>query len=301
MARNGVPEESYTRPVRRILIGLLALVLFGIFLLWRVDSPRVERFRAAVVDAVVPRFDWLMAPVTGLGRIAENLESYTRIYEQNRELRRELQQMKAWREAALQLERKNARLLELNSVRLDPQLTHVTGVVMADSGSPFRRSVLINVGLRDGLQDGWAVMDGLGVVGRIAGMGTGTARVLLLTDPSSRVPVLVQPSGQRAVLSGDNGAFPRLEFLETPENLRAGDRIVTSGDGELFPGGLLVGQVAVGRDGSFRASLSADFGRLEFLRVLRAQPTEPISDSGALVGKGASAGRASPAEAAARD
>lgn len=299
MARNGVPEESYTRPVRRILIGLLALALFGIFLLWRVDSPRVERFRAAVVDAVVPRFDWVMAPATGFGRIVENLESYTRIYEQNRELRRELQQMKAWREAALQLERKNARLLELNSVRLDPQLTHVTGVVMADSGSPFRRSILINVGRRDGLQDGWAVMDGLGVVGRIAGMGNSTARVLLLTDPSSRVPVLVQPSGQRAVLSGDNGAFPRLEFVDTPENLRAGDRIVTSGDGKLFPGGLLVGQVAVGRDGSLRAALSADFGRLEFLRVLRAQPTEPIADSGALVGTGAPP--PAEAEAAARD
>ena len=66
----------------------------------------------------------------------DDFQSYARIYEQNQELRRELQQMKAWREAALQLEQKNARLLDLNQVRLDPQLTHVTGVVLADSGSP---------------------------------------------------------------------------------------------------------------------------------------------------------------------
>ena len=111
--------------------------------------------------------------------------------------------MKLCNEAALLLEQKNARLLDLNQVRLDPRLTHVTGVVLADSGSPFRQSVLLNVGARDGIIDGWATMDGLGLVGRISGVGEKTSRVILLTDSNSRVPVVVQPSGQRAILSGD--------------------------------------------------------------------------------------------------
>lgn len=283
MAREGRSDESYTRPVRRILIGLLAIVLLAVFLLWRVDGPRMERLRAEVVDRVVPGLDGLLAPLTALGRIVENFQSYTRIYEQNRELRRELQQMKAWREAALQLERKNARLLDLNNVRLDPQLTHVTGVVMADSGSPFRKSVLINVGRRDGIRDGWATMDGLGLVGRVSGVGETTARVILLTDPNSRVPVAVQPSGQSAIVAGDNSSLPRLEFLEAPENLRPGDRIVSTGDGGVFPAGLLVGQLVTGRDGSPRARLSADYGRLDFLRVLRSLPRERIEETGDLI------------------
>jgi rod shape-determining protein MreC len=129
----------------------------------------------------------------------EDYSSYARMYEQNQELRRELQQMRAWREAALQLEQRNASLLDLNQVRLDPALTHVTGVVMADSGSPFRKSVLINVGARDGILDGWATMDGLGLVGRISGWAAVVAGVLL-TDSNSRVPVTMQPSGQRAML-----------------------------------------------------------------------------------------------------
>ena len=144
----------------------------------------------------------------------DDFQSYTRIYEQNQELRRELQQMKAWKEAALQLEQKNARLLDLNNVRLDPKLTHVTGVVMADSGSPFRQSVLLNVGARDGIRDGWATMDGIGLVGRISGVGERTARVILLTDSNSRIPVTIQPSGQKALLSGDNCRLPPLEFIE---------------------------------------------------------------------------------------
>ena len=283
MAKTRTGTDEFGRPIRRILVGLLVLFLMAIFLLWRVDSPRVERFRAALVDGVVPSFEWALVPVTKAAAMIDDYQSYTRIYEQNQELRRELQQMKAWKEAALQLEQKNARLLDLNQVRLDPNLTHVTGVVLADSGSPFRQSVLLNVGERDGILDGWATMDGIGLVGRIAGVGPSTSRVILLTDSNSRIPVTVQPSGQKALLSGDNSSLPPLDFLEDQDQVRPGDRVVTSGDGGVFPADLLVGQVALGSDKRLRVVLSADYGRLEFLRVLRSHDLAPITDPGGIV------------------
>ncbi len=284
MARTGnYGPEDFSRPLRRVLVGLLVLVLVGVFLLWRIDSPRVERFRSALIDRVVPSFSWAMTPITKVVTIFDNFQSYSRLYEQNQQLRDELQQMKAWKEAALQLEQKNARLLDLNQVRLDPMLTHVTGVVLADSGSPFRQSVLLNVGERDGIRDGWATMDGIGLVGRISGVGQRTARVILLTDSNSRVPVEVQPSGQKAILSGDNSMLPPLDFLEHPDQIQPGDRVVTSGDGEVFPAGLLVGSVVLGNDKRLRVVLAADYQRLEFLRVLRSHQAEPITDPGALL------------------
>lgn len=283
MASDRSNEADYVRPVRRLVIGVLVLVLLGLFLLWRIDSPRVERFRTAVVDTVVPNMDWAMAPVTRVARMVEDFRSYARIYEQNQELRRELQQMRAWREAALQLEQRNAQLLDMARVRLDPQLTHVTGVVMADAGSPYRQSVLLNVGARDGIVDGWAVMDGLGLAGRVAGVGDRSARVILLTDSNSRVPVIAQPTGQRALLSGDNTPLPVLEFVEAPDSLRPGDRVVSASDGGVFPPGLLVGEVVMATDGRLRVRLAADYGRLDFLRVLRSRPAERIDQSGALL------------------
>ena len=283
MAKTRTGTDEFGRPIRRILVGLLVLFLLAIFLLWRIDSPRVERFRAALVDRVVPSFEWALVPITKAAAMIDDYQSYTRIYEQNQELRRELQQMKAWKEAALQLEQKNARLLDLNQVRLDPKLTHVTGVVLADSGSPFRQSVLLNVGERDGILDGWATMDGIGLVGRIAGVGTSTSRVILLTDSNSRIPVTVQPSGQKALLSGDNSSLPPLDFLEDQDQVRPGDRVVTSGDGGVFPADLLVGQVALGSDKRLRVLLSADYGRLEFLRVLRSHDLAPITDPGGVI------------------
>ena len=283
MARARGTEDIYRRPLRRLFLALTCVVLVALLLLWRIDNPRAESLRAAIVDRVVPNLEWALGPVTWAGRLVEDFEGYARVYDQNQDLRRELRQMRAWREAAIQLEQENARLLDLNKVRLSPDLTYVTGVVRTDSGSPFRRSVLLNIGSEDGIRDGWAAMDGLGLVGRISGVGARTARVLLLTDGNSRIPVTIQPSGKRAILAGDTTARPVLDFVEAPDDVQAGDRIVTSGDGGVFPPDLAVGQVERGADGRLRVRLSADTSRLEFLRVLRSRPVTGIDTSGTLL------------------
>ncbi len=283
MAKNRGDDDEFTGPLRLVLVGILVMFLLGLFLVWRIDSPRVERLRASLVDRFVPAVQWMTAPITWVSDVAGDFQSYERLYAQNQQLREELRQMKAWKEAALQLEQKNARLLDLNKVRLDPMLTHLTGLVLADSGSPFRQSVLINAGARDGVIDGWAAMDGIGLVGRISGVGTKTARVVLLTDTNSRVPVTVQPSGQRAFLSGDNSPLPPLDFVEDPDALRPGDLVVSSGDGGIFPAGLVVGKVVVQADKRLRVQLEADFDRLEYLRILRSHAADPITATGSLV------------------
>ena len=78
-------------------------------------------------------------------------------------------------------------------------------------------------------------MDGLGVVGRIAGTGASTSRVLLLTDPTSKVPVLLQPSGQRALLVGDTDGAQALGCLELDEEDLALCSFVCSGKYEYGP------------------------------------------------------------------
>lgn len=284
MARDRSQSNEYSGPLRRMLTAVLIFMLLGVFLVWRIDSPRVERFRAAVTDRFVPNLTWAMAPVTGTINMLNDFQSYQRLAAQNKELRSELRRMQAWKEAALQLEQENARLLDLNNVRLDPRLTYITGVVLADSGSPFRQSVLLNVGARDGLIDGWATMDGIGLVGRISGVAENTARVILLTDASSRVPATIQPSGQRVIVSGDNSSAPLVDFFEDSDQIRPGHRVVSSGDGGVFPAGLLIGQVAADPSGTLRVRLAADYQRLEFLRVLRHHGTEPVSDTAQIIG-----------------
>ena len=283
MSNDRQTQTDYFAPLRRLITALLLLSLFGLFVLWRIDGPRVEKFRVLVIDTFVPSFEWMLRPMTSVVKLAKDYQSYDKLLEQNKELRRELQQMKSWKEAALQLEQENARLLDLSQLRLDSKLTHVSGIVMADSGSPFRQSVLLNIGSRDGIQDGWAAMDGLGLVGRISGVGSSTSRVLLLTDNASQIPVILQPSGQDAIVMGDNSFAPPVEFIENADLVRPGDRIITSGGGGVLPAGLLVGTLAMDPSGRLRARLAADYERLEFLKVLRDYGTEKIDGLGSLL------------------
>lgn len=284
MAFHSDASPDYLRGIRRVVLGVLAVLLLGLFLLWRIDNTRVEQFRVSLIDRFVPSFDWTLKPVAGAAHMIADFNSYTRVYAQNEELRRELQRMQGWREAALQLEQKNASLLALNHVRLNPRLTFVTAEVMSDAGSPFRRSAMLNVGAVDGISDGSAVVDGLGLVGRVAGVGERSSRVILLADGSSRVPGTVLPSGQRVLISGDNSLAPALEFVDQADEINPGDRVVTSGDGGLYPPDLLIGQVVVTGDGRQRVRLAADTRRLEFVRVLRRAPVPAVTGPGELIG-----------------
>ena len=278
MAQNRPQGEDYLAPLKQLLAGLVVLLLMAIFIVWRIDSPRVERFRIMMVDQFLPSSEWVMAPMTHAVNVIRDFQSYQSLYEQNQQLRRELQQMKSWKEAALQLEQENARLLDLNKLQLDAQLTWISGIVRADSGSPFRQSVLLNVGEQDGIQNGWAAMDGLGLVGRISGVGSKTSRVILLSDPYSQIPAVIQPSRENALIVGDNSSDPLVDFIENADLVRAGDRIVTSGNGGVLPPGLLIGQLVVDPNGRLRVRLSADYERLEYLRILRDYGTVEISD-----------------------
>jgi rod shape-determining protein MreC len=275
---------DYIRGVRRVLIGTAATLLVAIFLVWRIDNARVEQLRVELIDRFVPSFEWTLKPVAATARMVADLRAYGRVYQQNVELRRELQRMQGWREAALQLEQKNAKLLALNNVRLNPRLTFVTGEVIADAGSPFRRSGMVNVGRLDGVTDGSAALDGLGLVGRIAGVGERASRIIFLSDGSSRVPAIVRPSGQRAMVVGDNSPAPVLEFVDQTDELRPGDQVVSSGDGGLYPPDIVIGRVIVGADGRQRVRLAADYRQLDFVRVVRPTAAPLIEGPGGLIG-----------------
>jgi rod shape-determining protein MreC len=277
-------DPDYTGSIRRVLLGVAVVLLVAIFLLWRIDNARVEQLRVSLVDRFVPSFEWTLRPVAATARMVGEFRAYRRVYEQNDELRRELQRMQGWREAALQLEQKNARLLALSNVRLNPRMTYVTAEVMADAGSPFRRSAMLNVGGADGVEDGSAVVDGLGLVGRIAGVGDRSARVIFLTDASSRVPAVVLPSGQPVLVAGDNTAGPTLEFVAQVDEVTPGDRVVSTGDGGLYPPDILIGQVVPDRDGRLRLRPAADHRRLDFVRVLRRVSLEMIEGPGEMIG-----------------
>jgi rod shape-determining protein MreC len=151
----------------------------------------------------------------------------------------------------------------------------VTARVIGDSGGAFVRSVLVNAGTAQGISKGQAAVTGKGLAGQVVQVGYRSARVLLITDINSRVPVLVEGSRKRAILAGDNGILPRLTFMPVNASVVPGDRVVTSGHGGVFPPGLPVGRITVADDGVLRVAPFFELDRLEYIRLvdyLRIQP-----------------------------
>ncbi len=118
------------------------------------------------------------------------------------------------------------------------------------------------------MEIGNPVMSDRGLIGRVVGLTRGASRILLLTDVASRTPVLVDRTDARAILAGDSSSAPKLEYLRGQAPVKDGDRVLTSGDGGMFPRGLPVGTVVKGLDGVWRVQLDADETSIDFVRIL---------------------------------
>ena len=258
-------------------------MLITLFALWKVENQRLLRFRQTLTDEILPSTTFLLKPISLAAQIASDFKSYAKLYQQNQDLKRELQKMIGWKEAALQLEQRNAQLSILNNVKLNPAINWVTGQVIADSGSPFNQSVLLNIGSSDGVFDGSAAMSGLGLVGRVSGVGKNSSRVILLTDVSSSIPVEIEKSEQRGLVVGDNSINPTLNFLENSRSIMAGMRVITSGEGKVFPPDLLIGTIVRDTSDQLRVSLAAGIKELNYLRILIKNNKDTLDKPGSLI------------------
>jgi rod shape-determining protein MreC len=124
-----------------------------------------------------------------------------------------------------------------------------------------------------------------GLVGRVVGVSDHVSRVLLLTDAESRTPVLLVRTNGRAILSGDGGEAPKLDYLRTAIDLKEGDRVLTSGDGGVFPRGLPVGTVVHGLDGGWHVALDSDAAPIDFVQILLFSDFAQLADAQALAPK----------------
>lgn len=253
---------------RRLTLTFLLIAAFGLMLVGKAETVIVENSRVAVSDMMAPILDVLSRPVTFIKDLAEEITELVNMRQQNADLRRENEKLQRWRQQNEILEAENANLRSLLNFVPEAAVSQITARVIADEGGAFLRTVMVNTGMRSGLRKGLVAVAGLGLVGRVAEAGDRSARILLLTDLNSRVPVLIESSRHRAVMAGDNSDWPRLVYLAPNAIIAPGDRVVTSGHGGVFPPGIPVGIVSVAKDGSLRVKPHVDFTRLEHVRIL---------------------------------
>ena len=231
---------------------------------------------------LAPVGDVMSQPGRWTGAGIDGVKGYFGAVSENRRLRAELKTLQQWREVAVALKDSNERYQALLGLKTDPPIAMASARIVSDSRGPFANARLANAGREAGIRPGNPVMSENGLVGRVVGVTQGVSRVLLLTDVASRTPVMVDRTNARAILTGDGGPNPKLEYLRGLDPVKSGDRVLTSGDGGVFPRGLPVGVAVKGLDGKWRVVLASDRASVDFVRILLFQDFTQVANRAAL-------------------
>ncbi len=245
------------------LLGAVAIYILG-----ATSDPRLQPLREIALDISAPVTEFVGAPMRFVRRMAGDAGEFLDLAAYNKKLREDIASLSQWREAALRLEAENAQLRALNKVTLAPRFDYITAQVIGNSGGAFTQSITINAGRSQGVRPGTVVMDGTAAIGRVVALGENAARVVLVTDASSRIPAVLQPGDIRALLIGDNTGRPKLQFLSKPGRVAKGQRVLTSNHGGIFPKGLPLGTVDALVDNVVQVAPIGDFRQLEFVRLV---------------------------------
>jgi rod shape-determining protein MreC len=254
--------------VQRFAFLLLVAVALSIMVIGKTEIVGVEHVRAAVTDAFAPILNLLTRPTDVLVEGVDNLRELADLRAENARLRAEQDRLMHWQTAARRLEVENGALRDLLNLVPAPEINFISARVVGDLGGAFVRSVLVDAGSRDGIEKGQAAVTGSGLAGRVFEVGHRAARLLLLTDINSRIPVVIERTRDRAVVAGNNSALLRLLYLDPEVEVEIGDRVVTSGHGGAIVPGLPVGIVTSVTDLGIKVQPFVDWDRLEYVRLL---------------------------------
>jgi rod shape-determining protein MreC len=247
---------------------ILTLAAIALIVMGRVDPTMVDRVQSETADFVAPILIVIQQPLATVRDTLGITQGLFDLAKENARLREDNDRLKKWQSTALALEAQSQVLRGmLNVPNTAPPILR-TEPIIAEPGGLYVRSVLVGGGAHDGLGKGQAAMSGPGLVGRITEIGAWSARVLLITDLNSRIPVILEGTRTHAILAGDNSPLPYLMYLPKAATVSPGDRLVTAGHDGVFPTGLAVGRVSSIENGEIRVEPIADLDRLEYVELV---------------------------------
>lgn len=254
---------------------LLAATAVGMFLLGRAQAPGTVGGADPAVDAAAAAGSIVTAPVRWVQSLTTDAGALVKGASEVDRLRAENAELKILRDNARAMAERLDRYEALLKMPPEPFSAGVSARLVGESRGPFARGALANAGSTRGVRADFVAVSENGLVGRVVSVGEASARLILLTDANSRVPVMGEKTRARAILTGDGTAAPRLILLADPAGIEVGERLVTSGDDGVIPRGLAVGVADRRTPTEWRARLASDRAPVDFVRLVPPQRVLP--------------------------
>jgi rod shape-determining protein MreC len=245
-----------------ILVALSILLIF----IETIESKPINFFRSFIKDAIYRGSVVTATPGKALGNLNNFFSNHVDLYKNYDLLKKENEKLKNNKNKSEFLELENSQLRLLINEQISSNKNLISARVMLDKQSPYLNSFVINMGNNKGIKNGMAVMNGNNFIGRIVDVNYFSSRVLLISDFNSKIPVLIEPSANHAILGGHGNKKPTLEYLPENHKVQNGDKVYTSGKGGVFPPGMPIGEVKI-RDNIIKVFPFSDLDQITFVSI----------------------------------
>ena len=252
---------------KKFALVILFLFAFALMLVNKTDTILIEKTSNVATDVVSPLIDLLVVPAKVIAHTYDYFKDLKEIHADNIRLKEENRKLNLLYDKFKSLEIENRLLANLLNYVTPPKSDFVTARVIADESDAFSHSMIAYVG-DIGVRKGQIAMSDKGVVGRVDRVGYAYARILLITDINPKIPVVVESSRVRGILSGDNTSLPQLVFTPLDAGINIGDRIVTSGVAGVFPAGLPIGKVVSVGKNKIAVKPFSSLEQLEYIKLV---------------------------------
>ena len=253
---------------QKFALVILFLSTFVFMLVNKTNSVLVEKTSSVATDIVSPAIDVLVIPAKVISAVYDYFKDLRQIHKDNQRLREENMQLSKLYDRARALEVENKLLSEILNYVTPPSAEFITARVIAEEGDAFSHSLIAYTGEAKGVRKGQVVLSNRGVVGRIEQVGKLYSKIILITDINSKIPVMVERTRVRGILTGDNTPTPKMVFIPLEAELTVGDRIVTSGVAGVFPAGLPIGKISSIEKNNVKIKTFTNLERLEYVKIV---------------------------------
>lgn len=259
--------SRFLRLRRRLSLSASVVISIGIIGLVSLYKPVRSALVDFAFDGIVLTYYYLTLPVENTKKLLSDVWNLSEIRKQNNQLLEENSYLKGRITEFKTLAKENHVLRHLAKVPTEQAGEIITARVLAAPHDGFHNSFIVSAGYKDNIEKGMPVWVTEGAVGRISQVGKYVSRVMILTDSNCRIPVETE-SGQKAILAGDGSAYPLLVYVSYFDNLKQGDRLLTSGVGGVFPSGIFVGTIRSISHNVIRVQPAVQFEKQQFVHIL---------------------------------
>ena len=262
-------RSAFLRKETQQRFSIFALVVLSLVLLLfeKFEVKPINYFRSFVKDVIYRGSIFVSYPSKGIGSTIGFVKNHINLYENYDDLKKENISLKKNIFNSDYLKLENTQLRRL----IDEQELSITNLISArvllDKESPYLNSFVINLGSNKKIKNGMAVLDGSNFIGRIVDVNFFSSRVLLISDLNSKIPVITEPAGHHAILSGKGKNDAALEYLPENHNIKNGDKIYTSGKEGIFLPGIPIGEIKIKDKNNVSVSLFSDLNQVTFVNI----------------------------------